>query len=94
MSAQSLCSSQSSAYCFQLNIEKLELALCQSVIRKLLLTVVPLAPAMFSCSEIHSLMQLTDLSLGSNQLDGSLPEAWGNLTKVSPVFDDLVLLVV
>ena len=40
---------------------------------------------MLSCTEEESLMQLTDLSLSDNQLEGSLPEAWVNLTSVSPV---------
>ena len=48
---------------------------------------------MLSCTEIQSLMQLEALDLGSNQLEGSLPEAWGNLTNVSPVLLHLVMLV-
>ena len=36
------------------------------------------------CAELQSLMQLSYLYLGSNQLEGSLPEAWSNWTSVSP----------
>lgn len=31
-------------------------------------------------------MQLQELSLSDNQLLGTLPERWSNLTYVSPVF--------
>ena len=30
-------------------------------------------------------MQLININVSINQLEGSLPEAWGNLTNVSPV---------
>ena len=38
-----------------------------------------------SHTEVQSVMQLWYLDLGNNQLEGSLPEAWVNLTSVSPV---------
>ena len=33
---------------------------------------------------ITSWLQLKELDLSRNELEGSLPEAWGNLTSVSP----------
>ena len=37
--------------------------------------------------DVQSLMQLSTLRLGSNQLNGSLLEAWSKLTSVSPALE-------
>ena len=42
-------------------------------------------PALPSYAENQTLLQLYKLSLDNNQLDGRLPEAWSNLTSVSPL---------
>lgn len=39
------------------------------------------------CAEKQRLMQLKVLNLRSNELAGSLPEAWGRLDSVSPMFE-------
>lgn len=39
-------------------------------------------------------LQLLEMDLSTNQLDGSLPETWSNLTSVSPDFFAIIVLLV
>lgn len=53
----------------------------------------PFATMSLPCTKVPRMcrrqlfMQLHELSLAHNQLVGSLPEAWSNLTNVSPVIE-------
>ena len=46
-----------------------------------------LVPLCFSCVEKQLFMQLGYFGLSDNLLVGSLPDAWSNLSRVSPTIE-------